>query len=302
MKMEALSSASVEPFADNLRARIDHTNGFATDKTSTLGSQAALGALALLGSTVLAVTGSRWWRKSAAASQPEQRFEMQDAFASKVAAAAFAGETNAAVLKSANVEGNKLVSKRSSSRVAMKYDASGEIGVTEPMGYFDPCDFMKGADKETFDDYRAKELKHGRIAMLALFGFLVQPFAESAHIGFSGVPGGVQAMTTYPGSAGFGALFLIAGFFELRILPDLEKPGEPGNYSDPLKLVGGPLGTAYDEKWRNFELNNGRLAMFGVIGTITAGFYTGYDAYDQWKYAKPVAIDFIRTTMQNVPP
>lgn len=180
------------------------------------------------------------------------------------------------------------------------YDASKEIGVTEPMGFFDPCNFMKDADEATFKDYREKEIKHGRVSMLALIGFLVQPFAESAHIGFSGVPGGTGALTTYPGSAGFGVLFLVTGFFELRILPDL-KGEEPGSFSDPLRISTGGVG-AYDDKWRNMELNNSRLAMISVIGTITAGFYTGLDAYGQWAGAKGAAIDFIKHTLQNAAP
>lgn len=195
-----------------------------------------------------------------------------------------------------------MVSKRSSRRVAMKYDASGEKGVTAPMGYFDPCNFLKDADEATFLDYREKELKHGRAAMLSIVGFLVQPFAGPGHIGFEGVPGGCQALFTYPGSAGMGVLFLIAGFFELRILPDLAKAGSPGNFNDPLRFAGNFGGGQYDDKWRNFELNNCRLAMFGSIGTITAGFYTGYDAYEQWSNAKPVAIDFIKSTLQNAAP
>eukprot|EP00929_Paragymnodinium_shiwhaense_P035438 TRINITY_DN19127_c0_g1_i1.p4 TRINITY_DN19127_c0_g1~~TRINITY_DN19127_c0_g1_i1.p4 ORF type:complete len:138 (+),score=45.90 TRINITY_DN19127_c0_g1_i1:728-1141(+) len=137
--------------------------------------------------------------------------------------------------------------------------------------------------------------------MLALIGFLVQPFAESANIGFAGVPGGTGALTTYPGSAGFGVLFLIAGFFELRILPDLQK-GEPGNFGDPLNIAKGGNFGAYDDQWRNMELNNGRLAMISAIGTMTAGFYTGLDAYQQWNQAKPVAIEYIKTTLQNAAP
>lgn len=189
-------------------------------------------------------------------------------------------------------------SRRATDVVSKAFDPSSEIGAMAPLGYWDPCGFMKGQGEEKFLEYRAKELKHGRIAMLSIIGFLVQPFATSARIGFDGVPGGVQAMWTYPGSAGFACLFLFAGFFELRLLPDIEKT--PGNYGDPLKLAENGTG-AYDDRWRSFEINNGRLAMVGSIGTIAAGYATGLDAYEQWAGAKTAAIAFIKTTLPFAP-
>jgi hypothetical protein len=38
-----------------------------------------------------------------------------------------------------------------------------------PLGLFDPMGFLTTADQATFDDYRAKEIKHGRVAMLGTF-------------------------------------------------------------------------------------------------------------------------------------
>lgn len=57
-----------------------------------------------------------------------------------------------------------------SSALSEKFD--GEIGVTAPLGLFDPLNVLDTADQERFDHLRAVELKHGRISMLAVVGYL----------------------------------------------------------------------------------------------------------------------------------
>merc|ERR1712187_871625 len=175
------------------------------------------------------------------------------------------------------------------------FNLASQIGATEPLGYWDPCGFCKESDEEEFLKYRGIELKHGRVAMMCIIGFLGQHFWRFP--GFEQVPDGVGALTSAPGSTGFACFFLIVGFFELRILADLEKGNAPGNFGDPFKMVDTGLFGGYTDNWRNFEINNGRLAMIGAIGTITANWYTGLDAFEQWSQAKPVAIEFIKTTI-----
>merc|ERR1719410_1879430 len=102
--------------------------------------------------------------------------------------------------------------------------------------------------------------------MMCIVGYLGQS-AGWRFPGFGDVPDGFDALRTDPGASGFASLFLLAGFFELRILADMEK--EPGNFADPFKIINTNSG-GYDDYWRNFEINNGRLAMFGAIGTIAA--------------------------------
>jgi len=178
------------------------------------------------------------------------------------------------------------------------FDASAQIGATEPLGFWDPCGFTKDKDQATFEDFRGKELKHGRVAMMCILGFLGQHFWRFPS--YESVPDGVYALTNAPGSTGFACFFLITGFFELRVLADLEEGNPPGNFGDPFKLIGTGNG-GYDDGWRNFEINNGRLAMIGAIGTITANWYTGLDAFEQWDAAKPAAIAFVKATLPFAP-
>ena len=51
----------------------------------------------------------------------------------------------------------------------MKAEMPGAIA---PFGFFDPLGFSKKADAATLAKYRESELKHGRTAMLAVFGIL----------------------------------------------------------------------------------------------------------------------------------
>lgn len=57
---------------------------------------------------------------------------------------------------------------RSSS--AMKMAFEDEIGVLAPLGFFDPLGLCADGNEEVFARRRAVELKHGRVAMLAVVG------------------------------------------------------------------------------------------------------------------------------------
>merc|ERR1719228_39155 len=85
-----------------------------------------------------------------------------------------------------------------------KFQPYEQLGTTEPLGFFDPAGFR---------NLRAAELKHGRVAMMAAVGAVVQHYVKLP--GFEKVPAGLSAVTTEPGSYGFAALFLLSGAMEL---------------------------------------------------------------------------------------
>jgi len=151
-------------------------------------------------------------------------------------------------------------------------------GVTQPLGFFDPLGFTKGGlmtfpgDPTGYKHLRAAEIKHGRVAMMAAVG---SAFAHYVRFpGFDSVPTGLKALDTPMGGAGFSALLLFVGLIEVVNWKD--NKGEPGSYGDPFNF------NMYTPDMRDKEINNGRMAMFAIMGQIAAELKTGEGPIQQF--------------------
>jgi len=160
-------------------------------------------------------------------------------------------------------------------------------GLNPPMepftnGIFDPFNFATGAPEKIVKRYREAELTHGRVAMLASVGFLVGEAVEGSSflfdsqitgpaIGhFQQVPAPfweslalcIGIAESYRAQVGWKNPSALGGTnFELR---DEYTPGDIGY--DPLGLR--PTDPEKLEGMMNRELNNGRLAMVGILGMV----------------------------------
>jgi len=187
---------------------------------------------------------------------------------------------------------------------------SGEIGATLPlcdpkdgMTRWDPLGLSKGISAAKFDKFRAAELKHGRVAMVAVVGLLSQHYVRLKYLVTSDgvldlgeVPSGFGAISTAPASAAFALIVLMAGFFELGVLSD--KGRAPGDFGDPLNWREQLDYLSLDDATlKTYELEHGRLAMLGVMGTLAAEYVTGYDAVGQWEHAAAGAGRLIQLTV-----
>jgi len=164
------------------------------------------------------------------------------------------------------------------------FDPAAQFGVTDPIGFFDPLGFAKVGDEEGFRKLRIAEMKHGRVAMMASVGAVIQHYLQLP--GFENAPKGIYAPTAGSGTFGFVALFLISGAFELLLWKDdsSKSVDSIGDYGNPLQLgIGQPLGESED--MRNRELNNGRAAMFAALGIIVAELVYGKDAMEQFGFS-----------------
>jgi len=161
------------------------------------------------------------------------------------------------------------------------FDPAKAIGVTAPLGYFDPLGFCKVGDYAGFHKLRSAELKHGRVAMMAAAGTVFAHYVKFP--GFEKVPAGLGALGDPAAVIGFFTIFPLAGFIEIVYWKD-DLSKEPGNFGDPADWAGkGIRGLgSYSDDMRNKELNNGRMAMFSILGIILAELVTGKDGIQQF--------------------
>jgi hypothetical protein len=132
-------------------------------------------------------------------------------------------------------------------------------------------------DKTKFDRLRYVEIKHGRIAMLAVAGYLTNAAGiyldgpiNSAGTQFSDLGYGFSAITSVP-VPGLIQMVAFIGFLEIFVMKDIKGTGN--------EFVGDFRNGFIDFGWDSFddgikmqkraiELNNGRAAQMGILGLM----------------------------------
>jgi hypothetical protein len=149
-----------------------------------------------------------------------------------------------------------------------------QLGVTAPAGFFDPLGLSANIDQETFDQYRTAELKHGRVAQLAVLGYIVPeiykfPGDIAPGVSFASIPNGIAAIEAVPTLGWLQMIFLIGAvdYWGLLTLGD---------------TTGGKKSEAELIKAKVQELNHGRLAMIAILEllrhdsqSLIGGMYSG---------------------------
>ena len=146
-------------------------------------------------------------------------------------------------------------SKASSSALKMAFE--DEAGVIAPTGYWDPYRLSSGATQDVFDQYRTAELKHGRVAQLAVLGYIVPEFYRfpgdiAPGLKFADVPNGVAALDAIP-ALGWAQIFFLVGAVDYYGFLGNFEVGKPDFSPEELK------------KRQTQELQNGRLAMLATL-------------------------------------
>merc|ERR1712222_21743 len=163
-------------------------------------------------------------------------------------------------------------------------------GALPPMGFWDPLGLAEKADENTLKRYREAEITHGRVAMLAVVGFLVGEKVEGSSFLFdasvsgpaithlSQVPAEFWVLLTM-GIGGAEQTRLETGWVDPKDVP-VSQPGllredyVPGDIGfDPLGLK--PEDPEELKIMQTKELQHGRLAMLAASGFLAQELANG---------------------------
>jgi Chlorophyll A-B binding protein len=115
------------------------------------------------------------------------------------------------------------------SSLSMGYE--NEIGAQVPLGFFDPFGVVSDVDQKTFDRLRYTEIKHGRICMLGVVGYLVSEAGirlrgdiDLSGLKFADIPPGFDAIGAIP-NGGIAQLMAFIGFLEIFVMKDIPGTG-----------------------------------------------------------------------------
>lgn len=171
--------------------------------------------------------------------------------------------------------------QRTTTSLGMSFE--NEVGAQKPLGFWDPLNFVIDQPQERFDRLRYVELKHGRIAMLAVLGHITTASGiylpgniDYAGTPFSSVKCGIAGLSDIP-TAGLLQIVAFIGFLELFVMKDVKGTGE---------FVGDFRNGGFDLAWNKYseeekiskraiELNNGRAAQMGILGLMVHEMISG---------------------------
>ena len=174
--------------------------------------------------------------------------------------------------------------------------AWGLPGSIDPAEEFDPLGFAENADLNQMKGFREAETTHGRVAMLAIIGFLVTEAPVSFHPLFNtsgrDIGPAIRHLDEVRAAAPFffEILAVVIGAAEFgRSIRGWEKPGNDSNSILKADYYPGdigfdPLGLKPDNfeefsEMSTKELNHGRLAMLGIAGIVAQELINGKEIF-----------------------
>jgi hypothetical protein len=149
------------------------------------------------------------------------------------------------------------------------------LGAQAPLGFFDPLGMVADGDQEKFDRLRYVEIKHGRISMLGVLGYLVAEAGirlpgdiDYSGLAFADVPNGFAAFNTISG-AGIAQIVALIGFLELAVMKDIVGGEFVGDFrNDALDFGWDTFDEETKLQKRAIELNQGRAAQMGILALM----------------------------------
>eukprot|EP00814_Leptocylindrus_danicus_P011925 CAMPEP_0116030182 /NCGR_PEP_ID=MMETSP0321-20121206/16691_1 /TAXON_ID=163516 /ORGANISM="Leptocylindrus danicus var. danicus, Strain B650" /LENGTH=205 /DNA_ID=CAMNT_0003504917 /DNA_START=41 /DNA_END=658 /DNA_ORIENTATION=+ len=172
----------------------------------------------------------------------------------------------------------------SKSSVALKAGLDDMPGSTLPLPKFDPMGLATVGSDETLAWFRAAELKHSRVAMVATTGYLINaagfhfPGMLSSDISFESLASmkPIDAWAAVPDAGKaqiLGTIFIAELVTESKGTHYMKGGDLPTMVFPPIDFSGVDPATLKVKQDR--ELNNGRLAMIAIMSFISAANIPG---------------------------
>jgi len=188
--------------------------------------------------------------------------------------ASFAAKAPKKIVKKAVKKPVKKVVKKAPVRKSAA--PTSELGVLPPLGFFDPLGFSERGP-EVFRRYQELEIKHGRLAMAATLGVIVTEagirfpgyLSISQDIKFSDVGGSLGEAYFGVPLAGWAQIVALIAALDIAVFRQ-DPAYAPGDVVQDLPI---DWVRYSDPEVKTFKLNaerqNGRAAMFGIMGMIS---------------------------------
>lgn len=196
----------------------------------------------------------------------------------------------------------RAVSRTVESCSALQQSLRGEAGATAPFeNGFDPAGIASSpsVDEKQMQKYREAELKHSRVAMLAVVGMLTQekfhPFFGTAGRDLGPASFHLQQVDNNFPQLSLALLFAIGlveaftigkgwskqDYQDDGVIANLKSSYVPGDLGfDPLGLK--PQDEQGFKDMQSKELNNGRLAMVAIFGFWAQELVDGQSIWGHW--------------------
>nr|6LY5_O Chain O, FCPI [Chaetoceros gracilis]6LY5_P Chain P, FCPI [Chaetoceros gracilis]6LY5_Q Chain Q, FCPI [Chaetoceros gracilis] len=170
------------------------------------------------------------------------------------------------------------------SNVALNMKVDEMPGATAPLGKFDPLNLATLGSESTLAWFRAAELKHSRVAMLATTGYLVQaagihfPGMLSSDVSFESLSA-MKPLDAWDAVPEGGKNQIYFTIFLAEFITECK--GTHYTKGGPLPTIVFPpidFSTVNPEQLKtrqNRELNNGRLAMIAIMSFVAAANIPG---------------------------
>ena len=143
------------------------------------------------------------------------------------------------------------------------------VGDTKPLNFFDPLRFTKGKSENYLKYLREAELQHARLAMISSLALPIIDYNSDVLA--------INYISSMPAMSQISMLLFFSVVEYYRMISNYENPFMMDGKTFTIKKDKEPgeyINIKTSDTLKERELNNGRLAMIGILGYIAQELVT----------------------------